>query len=272
MWWPSLVNKQAYWKISTLDWICGGVSVLALALWLATGQGNVALVFSLLASIFSSIPTIVKSYKHPTTESPWDYLASLGAGIITILTIEHWNLANYGFPVYITIESLLIAALVLTPQRVHEETVITTPLKTTEPVLTGSAEHNELEPGTPQNATQVAQSPISTQHLDKEATSTNNTSTKSILGNLKWSQNPVLEGNTTLLEAHVLYGVWPIEQAEYIGSIDPGPGSGFPMAVQGNMVAATFVARVPKGTYPIAVRAKDARGVWTDLCYTELKS
>jgi hypothetical protein len=95
--------------------------------------------------------------------------------------------------------------------------------------------------------------------------------TKSVLGNLSWSLNPVPEGGTTLLEVHVLSGAWPIVAAEYIGSIDPGLGEGFPMAVSGTMIAATFVARAPKGTYPVAVRAKDAQGIWTELCPTELQ-
>lgn len=94
--------------------------------------------------------------------------------------------------------------------------------------------------------------------------------TKSVLGNVSWSMNPVPEGETTVLEAHVVYGAWPIVMAEYIGSIDPGFGEGFPMNVQGTIIATRFVARAPKGTYPIAIRAKDAQGMWTDLVSTEL--
>ena len=94
--------------------------------------------------------------------------------------------------------------------------------------------------------------------------------TKSVLGNVSWSLNPVPEGETTILEAHVVFGAWPIVKAEYIGSIDPGFGEGFPMNVQGTVIASRFVARAPKGTYPISIRAKDAQGIWTDLIQTEL--
>ena len=132
----SFANRQAFWKVTKFDLGCGAVSILALALWLITGQGDIAIIFSLIASLFSAIPTISKSYTHPRSESPWDYLASMIAGFVTILTIQHWTLANYGFPVYITVKSLLLSFLVLTPQRVKDK-LVTAPAPVRPPQNTG---------------------------------------------------------------------------------------------------------------------------------------
>jgi hypothetical protein len=123
----SLVNRQAFWKVSKFDIWCGVVAALAIVLWLVTGQGNVAIIFSLVASLFSAIPTIIKAYSFPTTESPGDYLASLIAGVLTMLTIQHWTLGNYGFPVYIVLESAVISFLILTPGRIKPRAGASTP-------------------------------------------------------------------------------------------------------------------------------------------------
>jgi len=64
----SLMNKKAYWKISTLDWWCGGLSVLAVILWLITGTGVIAIILSISADLLASVPTVIKSYRDPSSE------------------------------------------------------------------------------------------------------------------------------------------------------------------------------------------------------------
>ena len=108
----SFVNKKAYWKLGPFDFICGALSLLGLIFWGITKIGNVAIAFSIASDGLASLPTIVKSYYHPETESSFAYLASSILAIITILTITNWNFATYAFPIYILIANLLIYVLV----------------------------------------------------------------------------------------------------------------------------------------------------------------
>ena len=97
----SFVNKKSYWKISRLDIFCGGLSLLGLGLWLVTKQGFYAITFGIMADAFAAIPTLIKSYNDPDSES---YLAFAGGGMsaaIALLTIKDWTYAHYGFPIYI---------------------------------------------------------------------------------------------------------------------------------------------------------------------------
>lgn len=104
----SFVNKKAYWKITRPDIICGLFSILGLSLWYFTKVGNLAIVFSIVADAFAALPTLYKSYKNPETENSFAYLTASISGLITVLTIRHWNFETYAFPAYIFLINILI--------------------------------------------------------------------------------------------------------------------------------------------------------------------
>ncbi len=108
----SFVNKKAVWKISKLDIICGSLSVGGLILWSITKEGNLAIFFSILADLFAAVPTIIKSYKNPESESHRIFLFGLLSAGITLLTIKQWNFAHYAFPAYIFSICLLLFILI----------------------------------------------------------------------------------------------------------------------------------------------------------------
>lgn len=97
----SIINKNAYWKISTLDWWCGGLSVLAVVLWLVTGTGAVAIILSILADLLAGIPTLIKAYKNPESEHHSVFRNGAISACITMLTIQNWTFVAYAFPLYI---------------------------------------------------------------------------------------------------------------------------------------------------------------------------
>lgn len=109
----SLTEKKAYWKIKPFDWYCAGLSLVALILWLITGKGDVAIVFSVCADLLAGIPTAIKSYTNPETESPIAFVAGSLGVILTLLTIQHWILANYAFPCYLLVANSTIAGIII---------------------------------------------------------------------------------------------------------------------------------------------------------------
>lgn len=97
----SFVNRKSEWKITKLDIICGGLSLLGVALWAITREGNVAILFAILADGLAAIPTVIKSYRAPETENYWVFLVAMVSAGITLLTITVWNFEHYAFPIYI---------------------------------------------------------------------------------------------------------------------------------------------------------------------------
>lgn len=108
----SFANKKSGWKITKFDYLCGSFSVLGIILWAITRQGTVAIIFSILADALAAVPTLVKSYKHPESETYLVYLLGIFQAVITLLTITTWDLANAGFPLYIFVVDAVIFSLV----------------------------------------------------------------------------------------------------------------------------------------------------------------
>ncbi len=113
----SFVNKKAYWAVTKFDIGCGLLSVLAVALWLITGVGMVALLLSILADFFAAVPTLIKSYKHPDTETTFAYVMELVAAVIILLTVSDWRFVTYGYAAYVLFMCVLFVFLLTMPRK-----------------------------------------------------------------------------------------------------------------------------------------------------------
>jgi len=108
----SFINRKAVYKLTKLDVVCGVLSIVGIILWRVTDIGNLAILFSIMADALAGVPTIVKSYKNPETESYTIFLlGSINAGI-TLLTIKVWDFAHYAFPLYIFSICVLLFSLI----------------------------------------------------------------------------------------------------------------------------------------------------------------
>jgi len=67
-----------------------------------------------MADGLAAIPTVIKSYYEPQSESDSVYLLGLPNSIIGLLVIKNWNFQNYGFPLYLTVIQIIIVFLIRT--------------------------------------------------------------------------------------------------------------------------------------------------------------
>ncbi|MGF7228441.1 MAG: hypothetical protein ACQR33_00460 [Candidatus Saccharibacteria bacterium] len=96
------IYKNAYHASFTkTDKICIALTVIGILLWLISKNPLTALFMSILADIFSSVPTIIKSYQSPETEHPTAYALSIISMSVTLLTITNWHVTNWLFTAYI---------------------------------------------------------------------------------------------------------------------------------------------------------------------------
>lgn len=108
----SFINKKSYWKLEKFDYVCGLCSLLALILWAITKQPIIAIVFAILSDCFAAVPTLIKSWHHPETESGVAYTTGLFCTLTSFAAIKTWNFTEIAFPIYLTIlSSLLIFAI-----------------------------------------------------------------------------------------------------------------------------------------------------------------
>ncbi|MCX6741177.1 MAG: hypothetical protein NTY61_02140, partial [Candidatus Parcubacteria bacterium] len=65
----SFINPKSYWKLTSFDFLCGLCSVIALIVWGLIDSPRLAILFAATGDGFAAIPTIIKAWKHPETET-----------------------------------------------------------------------------------------------------------------------------------------------------------------------------------------------------------
>jgi hypothetical protein len=112
----SFHDSAAVWKIGRLDYFCGAMSLAGTAAWLVTRNGVVAIIAAIAADFLAGIPTMVKSWSNPETETLTSYVgAVLNSGIL-LLTIHHWTTEVAAFPLFIfTVASVQVVLVGFVP-------------------------------------------------------------------------------------------------------------------------------------------------------------
>jgi hypothetical protein len=103
----SFANRRAYWKLRWTDYLCGLLSLAGLILWLIFNEGNIAIVLAIASDLLAALPTLIKAFGHPETESVEAYWVSIINAAIALLVIDKWSVADYGFPIYIFIINIM---------------------------------------------------------------------------------------------------------------------------------------------------------------------
>jgi len=107
----SFFNKKAYWRSEARDYGLMVAAVVGIMLWAMTDDPNLALLFSLLADILASVPTLIKAYRHPGSESWIAYaISALGFGI-SLLSVQAHNFENTAFVAYVFMLNGALAVL-----------------------------------------------------------------------------------------------------------------------------------------------------------------
>lgn len=109
----SYISRQAEWEITRFDLVCGALSLVGLALWIVSGDGNVAIAFAIAADGLAALPTVRKSYLDPDSEHAPAYGCAFIASGITLLTVGELTFAAVAFPLYLLAINGLIIALVV---------------------------------------------------------------------------------------------------------------------------------------------------------------
>lgn len=105
----SFVNKKSYWKLEKFDYVCGALSILALVFWGITKNPNIAIIFAILSDAFAAVPTLIKSWHHPETETVSPFLAGLFSSSTSFFAITIWGFSSVAFPLYlVSINCVLI--------------------------------------------------------------------------------------------------------------------------------------------------------------------
>ncbi len=118
----SFWNKKSYWKLNKIDYGCGILSALALILWAITNQPLIAIIFAILADGLAAIPTVTKTWKHPETEHPTIFAATIFSAFIGIIIAKAWTFEEVGFQIYLIFICALLVFLIYR-KRIHSRRI-----------------------------------------------------------------------------------------------------------------------------------------------------
>ena len=108
-----LALRHGHAKFNTTDKICFALAALAVALWAITKEPLIALGLSLLADFIVGIPTILKTYRDPRSETvlPW-VLYAVGP-LLGLFASSNFELQNVLYPAYLACYNSLVSGLAI---------------------------------------------------------------------------------------------------------------------------------------------------------------
>src|SRR3989338_8606671 len=119
----ALVNKNSYWKITSFDIFCGLFSFIALVLWVLTDKADISIIFAILSDTLAAIPTLIKSWKFPETETIIGYIPGILNNILGLLVIQSWNFSIYSFGIYFILLNSTLVVFILRKKIFSNKTI-----------------------------------------------------------------------------------------------------------------------------------------------------
>lgn len=108
----SFIVKKGYWKLSRFDYMCGVLSLIALFVWLIADSPITAILLAAIADLFATLPTIIKAWNFPKTETLYTYFVGLFTASIVIPAIPVWNIENAAFQLYLLVANIFLFLIV----------------------------------------------------------------------------------------------------------------------------------------------------------------
>jgi len=96
---------------------CGVFALAGIILWRITALPELAIIFSIIADIFATLPTLHKAYRNPASEYAWPYFMSIVSMAITLLTVQTWIFAVVAFPLYMLLVNVTLFIFAALPVR-----------------------------------------------------------------------------------------------------------------------------------------------------------
>ncbi len=108
----SFHNSASVWKVRRMDYACGAVSVIGTVVWLVTRNGVLAISAAIAADFLAGVPTLMKSWTHPQTETVHSYIGALISMVVLLLTVDQWTFDVVAFPLFVACTATLQSAIV----------------------------------------------------------------------------------------------------------------------------------------------------------------
>lgn len=109
----AVIRRVGVWKTSHFDWFFFLMGLLGVVLWQTLDMPVLALICAMVADFAFGVPTIIKTYKKPETETPSVWVAATLSGFFSLFAIEAIAFHEIAYPVYLLLFDTTVLLLVL---------------------------------------------------------------------------------------------------------------------------------------------------------------
>jgi uncharacterized membrane protein len=119
----AFITRQNYWKLSKFDYACGALSIVTLIVWLGANSPTTAILLAALTDLLATLPTIIKAWKYPQTETLYTYFIGLFTASIVMPAIPVWNIENSAFQIYLLVANISLFIFVLRGRLINKSSL-----------------------------------------------------------------------------------------------------------------------------------------------------
>lgn len=109
----SIVKKVGIWQTSKADIIFFSIGLMGLVLWQTLQLPVIALVAAIIADFLFGLPTIIKTYKDPLSETYFVWLTATISGLLSLFAVQGFLFSEVAYPLYLLIFDTIVLSLVV---------------------------------------------------------------------------------------------------------------------------------------------------------------
>lgn len=109
----SLYKKVGIWSTTVYDYVFFGLGILGVILWQTFSLPIIAIVCAVLADLSFGIPTIIKAYKNPKSETYLAWLACAISGLLSLFAVKSLAASEFLYPLYLFIFDTTVLLIII---------------------------------------------------------------------------------------------------------------------------------------------------------------
>lgn len=108
----AIFKKSGVWSTTVYDYVLFGLGILGLVLWQTLNMPVLALVCAILADLFFGLPTIIKTFKDPSSETRLVWMFATLSGLSGLFAIGVFAFYDAAYPIYLFLYDTTLLLLV----------------------------------------------------------------------------------------------------------------------------------------------------------------
>ena len=109
----SIARKVGVWSTGPQDAVFFALGIIGLILWQTLNEPVLAIVFAIAADLCFGLPTVIKAFKDPASETPFVWAMATLSGLFSIFALRNFGFSEAAYPIYLFIFDSIVLVLVL---------------------------------------------------------------------------------------------------------------------------------------------------------------